>query len=397
MRAQKAAVQAAPPADANAMANAMAEAGILTPARYYRDELAARLDKATRVEIGYVERLVSFWTNHFAIEAGANGALRGIVGAFEREAIRPHVLGRFSDMLVAVTQHPAMLTYLNNAQSIGPNSRAGLRQGRGLNENHARELMELHTIGVDGGYTQADVTSLAKVLTGWSLSRGEADGLPAGTYVFRPNAHEPGAHVVLGKTYDDAGDGQGLAVLADLARHPATAGHVAAKLARHFVADDPQADIVAALAATFRDTDGDLAALARRLIEHDAAAWEGPGKFKTPQQFIVSSARALNVMLKPNLAMQVLRALGQVPWDPPSPAGFDDTSATWLAPDAMTTRLDAAEQFAALAEPRIDPTALLADLTGGMASATTAETVRRAESRAQGLALLLMSPEFQRS
>ena len=395
-REMRAAKQAAETAGTTADASQMANAGIVTPARYYRSELAVRLRAAARADIGYVERLVSFWTNHFAVEAGAKAQIRGMVGALEREAIRPHVLGRFSDMLLAVTRHAAMLAYLDNAESVGPNSRAGVRRDRGLNENHARELMELHTIGVDGGYTQADVTALAKVLTGWSSSRGEADNAPIGQFEFRPAAHEPGPQTIMGTVYDQPGERQGLAVLANLARHPATAEHIAAKLARAFVADDPPAALVSDLAATFRASGGDLAALARRLVESEGA-WQGPGKFKTPQQFVLSSARALGIALTPSFALQVLRALGQTPWDPPSPAGFDDTSATWLAPDAMTTRLDAAEQMATLADPGIDPPALLADITGSGASPRTVEAVARAESRVQGLALLLMSPEFQRS
>ena len=392
MRAEKAAATAGTAADSARMA----DAGIVTPARYYRNEVAARLRRAARADVGYVERLVGFWTNHFAIEAGAKAPIRGMVGAFEREAIRPHVLGRFSDMLLAATRHPAMLAYLDNAESFGPNSRAGLRRARGLNENHARELMELHTIGVDGGYSQADVTALAKVLTGWSSSRGEADNAPIGQFIFRANAHEPGPQTIIGTVYDQPGERQGLVVLADLARHPATADHIAAKLARAFVADAPPPALVADLAATFRDSDGDLGALARRLIESDAA-WQRPGRVKTPQQFVFSSGRALGIELKPNFVLEVLSALGQTPWDPPSPAGFDDSSATWLAPDAMTTRLDVAEQMAALADPGIDPPALLADITGGGATPRTVEAVARAESRVQGLALLLMSPEFQRS
>jgi uncharacterized protein (DUF1800 family) len=365
------------------------------PARFYVAEIAARIDRVYRADIGYVERLVAFWSNHFAIEAGAGQIERALVGAFEREAIRPHVLGRFAEMLVAVTRHPAMLAYLNNATSVGPGSPAGLRRDRGLNENHARELMELHTIGVGAGYTQGDVTALAEVLSGWSFSRGDSDRIPTGTFVFRANAHQPGARTVFGRVYDQPGEKQGLAVLADLAKHPATATHIATKLARSFVADDPPASLVARLAATFLSSGGDLLQLARDLIASDEA-WHGPGKFRTPQQFLWSAVRALQVQPKPELAARILGTLGQMPWDPASPAGFDDRSATWLAPDAMTSRLDAAEQLAQLVDPTVEPALLLDDLFGGTASPKTREAVARAESQSQGLALLLMSPEFQR-
>jgi uncharacterized protein (DUF1800 family) len=372
-----------------------AASGMPGPARFYVAEIAARIERVQQADIGYVERLVAFWSNHFAIEAGAGQIERGLVGAFEREAIRPHVLGRFADMLLAVTRHPAMLAYLNNATSVGPGSPLGLRRDRGLNENHARELLELHTVGVGAGYTQADVTALAKVLSGWSFSRGDSDRSPIGSFAFRANGHEPGARTVFGKVYNQVGEKQGLAVLADLARHPATATHIATKLGRCFVADDPPASLVARLAATFKTGDGDLLQLSRDLIASDEA-WQGPGKFRTPQQFLWSAVRALQVQPKPALTARILGTLGQMPWDPPSPAGFDDRSATWLAPDAMTSRLDAAEQLAQLVDPSVEPAILLDDLFGGTASAKTREAVARAESQRQGLALLLMSPEFQR-
>ena len=373
-----------------------AASGPPTPDQFYMAEIAARIDRVRQADAGYVERLVAFWTNHFAVEAATGEIERGLVGAFEREAIRPHVLGRFADMLDAVTRHPAMLAYLNNETSIGPNSPAGVKTGRGLNENHARELMELHTIGVNGGYTQADVIALAKVLSGWSFSRGASDRDPIGAFVFRAGAHEPGAQTVLGKVYAEGGENQGQAVLADLANSPATATHIATELARSFVADDPPASLVARLATSFQTSGGDLLQLSRDLVASDEA-WQGPGKFRTPQQFVWAATRALDVQPKPALVRRVLTTLGQMPWDPPSPAGFDDTSATWLAPDAMTSRLDAAEQFAELADPTVDPAALADDLFGGSISPKTREAVARAESQAQGLALLLMSPEFQRT
>jgi uncharacterized protein (DUF1800 family) len=366
-----------------------------TPASVYGAEIAARLDRAGHAQIGYVERLVAFWSNHFAIKAGADEINRILAGAFEREAIRPHVLGRFADMLVAVTQHPAMLAYLNNETSIGPDSIAGQRRQRGLNENHARELMELHTIGVGGGYSQTDVTTVADVLSGWSFARGGDDKNPTGSFVFRANAHEPGARTVMGKIYSQPGEQQGLALLAELAASPATANHIAFEMAQSFVADQPPATLVERLAATFRESDGDLLQVSRLLIA-SVESWEGPGRFRTPQQFVWAAVRALAIQPKPELVSRALGTLGQMLWDPPSPAGYDETAATWLAPDAMTSRLDIAEQFAQLTDPTLDPSNLIRDLFGSAVSPATRETVARAESQHQGLALLLMSPEFQR-
>jgi len=237
------------------------------PVRLYRAEAMARITTTMDVAPGFVERLVWFWSNHFAVSVQKGGPVRATAGAFEREAIRPHVLGRFADMLLAVETHPTMLLYLDNQASVGPNSPAGQRRGKGLNENLAREILELHTLGVEDGYAQADVTSLAKILTGWTIAGPEGRLGAPGTCVFNPNAHEPADHRLLGRTYPNRGSEQIRAALLDLARHPATARHVALKLARHFVADDPPPTLVTKLAMRFRDTDGDLAAVALALLD----------------------------------------------------------------------------------------------------------------------------------
>src|SRR5215472_6340174 len=202
------------------------------PRQLFLNEARARIDAALDAEIGFVERLVWFWSNHFCV----NQDKTVMAGGYEREAIRPHVLGRFSDMLLAAEGHPAMLFYLDNAQSIGPNSVAGVNRDKGLNENLAREILELHTLGVRTVYTQADVTNFAKVLTGWTILQTAADPNHGGEFVFIRRMHEPGPQTVIGKTYPDQGVEQGRAVLADLARHPATGRHIATKLVRHFVA-----------------------------------------------------------------------------------------------------------------------------------------------------------------
>lgn len=259
----------------------------------FRAEALARLQRATLAECGFAERLVTFWSNHFCISASKGELARIWAGAFEREAIRPHVLGRFADMLKAVEQHPAMLFFLDNQQSLGPDSRAGQNRKRGLNENLAREIMELHTLGVGGGYTQGDVTSLARIITGWTFAGRQGQLGPPGSFVFNANAHQPGPQILLGKTYEATGLAQGEAALADLARHPATANFIVTKFVRHFVADDPPPALVARLRDVFVKTDGDLKALASALVDSDEA-WRAPlTKMRSPYEFLVASGRLL--------------------------------------------------------------------------------------------------------
>jgi uncharacterized protein (DUF1800 family) len=354
-------------------------------------EAKARIDAALVAEIGFVERLTWFWSNHFCISADK---VPSMAGGYEREAIRPHVLGRFNDMLLAAESHPAMLFYLDNAASIGPNSVAGINRTRGLNENLAREILELHTLGVHGGYNQDDVTRFAMVLTGWSFipARNPGNG---GEFAFIKRMHEPGPQTLLDKSYPDGGMEQGKAVLTDLARHPATAEHVSRKLAIHFVADEPPGPLVKRLAQAFRDSDGDLKEVARALVTAPEA-WDAPrNKLKRPDEWIVSALRAADAK-EPNIE-RVVRAhalLGQPLWRPPSPQGFADHEAAWI--DGVAMRLDIATAFAnRVAEP-LDVRELVDGILGPDASADTRQAIARAESRAQAFALLLMSPEFQR-
>ena len=254
----------------------------------YRAEALARLQRTRIADCGFVERLVVFWSNHFCISANKGGIARMWAGSFEREAIRPYVLGRFGDMLKAVEQHPAMLFFLDNQQSLGPESRAGQNRKRGLNENLAREIMELHTLGVGGGYSQDDVTSLARIITGWTYAGRQGQLGTPGTFAFNANAHQPGAQRLLGKTYENTGVAQGEAALADLARHPSTAKFIAAKFARHFVADDPPPALVARLSDVFGQSDGDLKALTIALLDSDEA-WQTPmTKMRSPFEFLVA-------------------------------------------------------------------------------------------------------------
>jgi len=363
----------------------------------YRAEALARIQRATIAEGGFVERLVVFWSNHFCISASKGEPARMWAGSFEREAIRPHVLGKFADMLRAVEQHPAMLFFLDNQQSIGPNSRAGKNQKRGLNENLAREIMELHTLGVGGGYGQADVTSLARIITGWTYVGREGRLGTPGTFVFNANAHEPGPQPLLGKTYEDTGVAQGEAALADIARHPSTAKFIALKLAQHFVADAPPPALLARLEGVFRKTDGDLKAVALALLDANEA-WQVPvTKLRTPYEYLIATGRLLaRIPEDPNRYFAGLQALGQPLWTPAGPNGFPDSNAAWAVPEGMKLRLDLAAQVSSRIPDSIDPRELLEVVVGEAASTETRQTVARAETRQQALALLLMSPEFQR-
>jgi uncharacterized protein (DUF1800 family) len=366
----------------------------VAPQQIYLDEAKARLTTALDAEIGFVERLAWFWSNHFCVSADKFG-VRSIAGAFEREAIRANVLGRFVDMLRAVETHPAMLLYLDNARSIGPTSQAGKNRGRGLNENLAREILELHTLGVRTVYTQDDVTAFAKVITGWSIIPSAQDPVRGGEFTFNPRMHEPGTQTIIGEAYADAGFDQGRRVLADLARHPATAQHVAHKLAKHFVADDPALALVERLAKRFRDTEGDLKEVAKALVA-SPEAWATPrGKLRRPAEWIVASLRATGVnMTDVRPVMQAQNLLGEPLWRPPAPNGFADDDATWL--DGLSQRLDVANQVATRIAAAADPNAVFEEVLAPIASAETKRTVARAESRTQALALLLMAPEFQR-
>jgi uncharacterized protein (DUF1800 family) len=357
---------------------------------YFR-EVKARFDAAAAPEIGFVERLIWFWSNHFCISADQ---VQSMAGGYEREAIRPHVLGRFADMLLASAGHPAMLFYLDNSRSIGPKSVAGLVNTRGLNENLAREILELHTLGVRSVYTQDDVMSFAKVLTGWTIIPANTNPEHGGEFVFNPRMHEPGPQTVVGKIYAQAGVEQGRAVLADIARHPATARHVALKLARHFSGDEPSDALVERLATRFRDSDGDLKDIAKALVEAPETWDEQRLKLKRPSEWLISAWRGIGVVPEPLPGLRAMAYLGERMWRPSAPQGFADVQSAWI--DGLAQRLDISNRIAELVSARIEPDAFVETSLGPLASKETRQAIARAESRQQGLTLALMAPEFQR-
>ena len=390
--------------DANAAFNPVRDAS----QPHYRAQVLARAQSAALTSQPFAERLVHFWTNHFAVSAD-KGAVFGVAGTLENEAIRPHVNGRFGDLLTAVEQHPAMIAFLDNQYSVGKDSELARRAARrasdeprrefGINENLAREIFELHTLGVNGGYTQTDVTTFAQIISGWSIGGGKgrlAGGTP-GKFYFRDNLHEPGPKTLLGKTYYDSGRRQGEAVLADLAAHPATAHFIATKLVRHFVADDPPPAAVDRVARAFLKTGGDLPHVYAALIAAPEAWNAQCTKFKTPEDFVFSTLRALTVTpQKPGEVVGSFELLGQRQYTPGSPAGWPDTSKSWDGSDALLRRVLWASRVAGRYERGIDPVDLAASSLGAYARPETLAALRRASSASQGVALLLMSPDFQR-
>jgi uncharacterized protein (DUF1800 family) len=370
----------------------------------YVAEAGARLRASVATDRPFVERLTHFWANHFAVSIDKS-VLAALAGSYEREAIRPYVLGSFTDLLLATQRHPAMLLYLDNQMSMGPDSRAARNIGRrnpdrkvGINENLARETMELHTVGVDGGYTQTDVSSFSEVLTGWSIAGpdGGRTGAQPGTFLFRPAMHQPGPKVVMGKRYPDTGYDQGVAVLRDLASRPATARFIATKLARHFIADDPPARAVARIAAAFARTGGDLPTVYQTLIE-SPEPWEQPvAKYKSPADFIVSAFRGLELPVREKAPVGLFQMLGQRIWAPGSPAGWPDRSPDWDGASDLLKRIEWADAVGQRIGPRRNAMELAPQLLGSVLGGATREAIAHAESAAQGLALLLASPEFMR-
>jgi uncharacterized protein (DUF1800 family) len=358
----------------------------------YIEQTGARFAAQAQSSQPFVERTLLFWSNHFTVSV-QKPIVAGLANAYEVEAIRPHLAGRFEDMLLAVMQHPAMLFYLDNLQSFGPGSRVGRRRGKGLNENLAREILELHTLGVDGGYSQEDVIALAKILTGWTLDRkGREIKI---RYRFQPVVHEPGAKTLLGRRFAEVGEEEGIEALRMLARHPATARHIATKLARHYIADDPPELAIERLRVSFLETGGHLPSVMQTLLELDAA-WAPLAKLKNPYEFALSAVRLTDIEPSSKQVIAGLEALNFRAFNAPSPAGYADSAEAWASPDALMKRIEWAQRLAQRLPARSDPLALAGRGIGPVMSQSTEQTIARAASAKDGVALLLASPEFQR-
>ncbi|HKJ02019.1 MAG TPA: DUF1800 domain-containing protein [Longimicrobiales bacterium] len=316
-----------------------------------REGIAA-LTRRVATEAPFLERLVAFWSDHLCVSVAAKQPVIPLAGLYEREVIRPHVLGLFADMVLASARHPAMLYYLDNFQSIGPESAGARAQARrrgrerGLNENYARELLELHTLGVDGGYTQQDVIALAKILTGWTVQRQVRGGPGGEGYAFRPALHEPGPKTLLGRTYDQGGAKEGEAAIRDLCAHPATARFLARKLAGHFVADDPPESAVERLAGVYRESGGDLRVVSETLVDLDETWDPANRKLRTPQDWVVGVLRAVGAREVGPPVVQVLQALRHPLWAPAAPRGYGDLVREWADPDSLMNRAELARTMA---------------------------------------------------
>jgi uncharacterized protein (DUF1800 family) len=394
----------------------MAEAQLGNYRKAARDQYVGAVDARLGIALGskadFAERLVHFWANHFAVSIDKI-VIVGLAGNFEFEAIRPNIFGKFADLLKASTYHPAMLLYLDQAQSIGPNSMVAQRMGQrgnreiGLNENLAREILELHSLGDRTAYAQTDVGEFARAMTGLTvggLGRAQLQqrlGLDRrpGEGIFVDPLHEPGKRTILGRSYAQGGEKALNAILSDLATHPATARHIATKLARHFVADNPPSSLITRLEGNFLKTGGDLTALYRTLVEAPESWAAAPAKFKSPWEWTVSAMRALSVTDfpgQPQAAVGLFNQMGQPIWKPGSPKGFGDMNADWAGPAGLMRRVESAGRFARLSANRVDARQLAPQILPGTITPKTAEHIARAESPEQGLALLLVSPEFLR-
>ncbi|HEX3580805.1 MAG TPA: DUF1800 domain-containing protein [Thermoanaerobaculia bacterium] len=399
------------------------------PQRVVQELMAQRLIRAVDSDRQLNEVMVDFWFNHFNVFSGKE-IDRFLLTSYERDAIRPHIWGRFEDLLMATAKSPAMLIYLDNARSVAAPENRPQRAQRfmamrapqkanrgGLNENYAREIMELHTLGVDGGYTQKDVTELARVFTGWSLARPQQGDA---SFVFRPNLHDAGAKTVLGIHFP-AGGGmeEGERMIHILANSPATAHHIAYQLCQRLVADDPPPTLVNRVAKRFLDTRGDLRETVKAVI-NSPEFWEPQyydAKVKSPFEYVASAVRAIGAHLDDPMPLsRSLQQMGEPLYGAQPPTGYSEKASAWINTGALLARLNFALALAANKMPGVhaDVTSLIPAgtdkpvdalavvLTGGEISDATRQTIR---SRVGGddntqiptvAALILGSPEFQR-
>jgi uncharacterized protein (DUF1800 family) len=376
-------------------------------ARAMGQEVEARMVHALTTPAPFLERWTLFWSNMLTMSA-KNLQTNQFPGPYEREAIRPNVSGKFAELLKASALHLGMLIYLDQVRSVGPNAPAAMvtarrAQGRtlGMNENLAREILELHTVGPDGGYRQSDVTEFARALTGWTVvgPRGPRPlgSQELGSVTFVSATHEPGPRTIMGQVFPATGAGQARDILDWLARRPQTARRIAAAVATHFVSDTPSASLVTRLEQVFLTTDGDLRALAAALINSPEAWLPQAAKFKTPNDFLLSTLRASGTQ---NVSAQALRftfeQLGQAPWRAPSPKGWPDTADKWASPDAILKRVDWSNLAADVISATTSPMDFARRALGESLTPATATAISRAGDARQGIVLALMSPEFQR-
>ncbi len=346
-----------------------------------------------RTKQPFIERLVAFWSNHFAVSID-KPAILGLIRDYEYRAIRPHISGKFEDMLIAVARHPAMLAYLDNWISFGENTIFARFGKRGLNENLGREILELHTLGVNGGYNQQDVIELAKMLTGWSVERRNRKPYPK--FHFYKRGHEPGAKKLLGKTYKEDGVNEAVNALKDLARHPETARHLATKMAIHFISDNPPKSLIKKMQRAYLKNGGDLREMTRTMLE-SKESWETPlSKIKTTPDYVVCAFKTLDCKPKPVHIITSLDTMDFHPYKAPDPQGFSDKNDYWASPGAILKRAEWAQELAGRIMGRVNPYELGKRIFGSLMSAQTAFALKGAESQKQGLTILLMSPEFQR-
>ncbi|MBT8412428.1 MAG: DUF1800 domain-containing protein [Octadecabacter sp.] len=363
--------------------------------------LAAEMARCVMTPDGLRERLVRFWADHFTVRA-VNGTSRHLVSSYIEEAIRPHVAGRFADMLKAVVTSPMMIVFLDQHQSMGPNSQTAQRRDRGLNENLARELLELHTLGVGGAYSQDDVRQLAELLTGitFNAQRG---------FFFREVQAEPGAETVLGVEYggEDARLEDVFAALDDLAVHPDTARHLARKMAVYFVAAEPDAALVDTMAAAYFTTGGDLMAMTEAMLRHHAAWGADYLKVKQPVDFVSSALRALNVPVElltgANLStvrsvlQRPLGVMGQTYQAPVGPDGWPEDAESWITPQGMAGRITwAMERPEQLLDRLPDPREFVYHALGPTPPEAVVFAAGAAETLSDGIGVILASAAFQR-
>ena len=358
------------------------------PGKIFDSDLIQRTDQMAQSDTPVLDRLTAFWSNHFAI-SGTRDEVLVLAVPYENEAIRPALFGSFRDMLEATATHPAMTLYLDEASSVGPDSPFGQKRHKAVNENYAREIMELHTLGVSGGYTQKDVQELALAFTGLGLDAADGEG----AWFF--DRHEPGDRLLLGRKLTGTRD-QMAQALDILASHPATIHHVCGKLAVHYCGDRPPASVQRHLAQAWRSSHGNLRALYAVLVDSPEAWAPWPLKYRTPQDFVLASGRAMRLQGHGRDMLQEMRILGHGPFKAPAPTGWSDADGDWLDPAGVTGRVGSAQRLAALAHPDVDAPGLLSQVALFPEATPTLDVVLNEPDQKRAIALLLASPEFQR-